>query len=472
MMMKNTTKTSFLFVLAGTIVTLFVSFVAVTSTKIESSSSYGPNTTPTHSNSVDGSFHQQNQRQRRRKLLPLDIDCVLYLKVIDIDNSNGNDTGTGNVNGNAGNANANADDDDIEEWNCEFTPDQTRILVDLGIMNGNGNNGNNNRNNNKQYYYSSMIIPIYGVSNTVLEAKGAVSGESVMKMRNQPTTSASSSAASVASPSVVISSSLASLYSDDAGVGKDGSSSSSSSFAIIEAEADETEEGRAYYDPDNEEPMQLYVPDNGDNIMIETLIPRKRHQNPPLSSLQQQQQPQRGRRRSEQDDGRQVMKTLVVRVTDSHGVRMVTNTTQLLDAVFGKNDNDDDDDAKNTDVSFRSQYSACSKNQFLIEKATATTTMDSDSSNANVVTTSTTATSRHHRIGLVDVVIDIPAEGNSRSKIGTAAVEKAEELYGNGRQNLPPQQLQSLQSQFDLVLFCLPKGSSSSGGQKNWIAYA
>ena len=151
---------------------------------------------------------------------------------------------------------------------------------------------------------------------------------------------------------------------------------------------------------------------------------------------------------------------------------MVTNTTQLLDAVFGKNDNDDDDDAKNTDVSFRSQYSACSKNQFLIEKATATTTMDSDSSNANVVTTSTTATSRHHQIGLVDVVIDIPAEGNSRSKIGTAAVEKAEELYGNGRQNLPPQQLQSLQSQFDLVLFCLPKGSSSSGGQKNWIAYA
>jgi len=116
------------------------------------------------------------------------------------------------------------------------------------------------------------------------------------------------------------------------------------------------------------------------------------------------------------------LKTLVVRVIDKSGTQIDADSTQLKDDVF------------EDDVSLRSQYSACSKEQIIIEPAYD-----------------------YGDGGIVDVKIDIDSVQGNEKELEKAAVAKAQELFGG---------TEGLAKLFDLVMFCLPPKTG------NWVAYA
>eukprot|EP00532_Pseudo-nitzschia_australis_P010630 CAMPEP_0168228272 /NCGR_PEP_ID=MMETSP0140_2-20121125/14560_1 /TAXON_ID=44445 /ORGANISM="Pseudo-nitzschia australis, Strain 10249 10 AB" /LENGTH=658 /DNA_ID=CAMNT_0008159819 /DNA_START=1 /DNA_END=1974 /DNA_ORIENTATION=- len=116
------------------------------------------------------------------------------------------------------------------------------------------------------------------------------------------------------------------------------------------------------------------------------------------------------------------LRTLVVRVIDADKKAVAANVAQLNDDIFTDS------------VSLKTQYAACSKDQLIIEPA-------------NVGYN-----------GIVEVPINIVAANSIASTLESAAVAKAEEMYGGS---------EGLREKFDLVMFCQPPGSS--GG---WVAYA
>jgi len=111
---------------------------------------------------------------------------------------------------------------------------------------------------------------------------------------------------------------------------------------------------------------------------------------------------------------------LVVRVIDSKDKVLPVDAATLSTDVFSDS------------VSLGTHYRACSKDRFSIEPSS-----DGDGT------------------GVVDVKVDVEATSSS---IESAAIEKAEELYGGNS---------GLWSKYDLVLFCQPPVESS-----NWVAYA
>jgi hypothetical protein len=219
---------------------------------------------------------------------------------------------------------------------------------------------------------SMTIMDIDGVTFDLLESKNAVSGESVMKTNMMMITSTT----------------------NNGGGGE-----------------------RERTEITDEKLMKLFVPDNGQNIIVKSLsLDDKRHSN--------YYRQRRHRRRQEQvnNSNTGILKTLVVRVTDSVGIRMKADTSQLVGDVFTDS------------VSLRTQYAACSKDQLLIEPATFV----------------------GDGTGIVDVTIDIAAAGQDKTTIQYAAVSRAEELYGG---------TDGLAAQFDLVMFCQPESGS------DWLAY-
>ena len=230
---------------------------------------------------------------------------------------------------------------------------------------------------------SMTIMDIDGVTFDLLESKNAVSGESVMKTNMMMITSTT----------------------NNGGGGE-----------------------RERTEITDEKLMKLFVPDNGQNIIIESLsLDDKRHAN-------YYRQRRRLQTTTTTTNNTRIMKTLVVRVIDSDGVRMKANTSQLVNDIFEDS------------VSLRTQYAACSKDQFIIEPATVFVEESNDATTTTITT------------GIVDVIINITAAGNDRSTIQNEAVARAEELYGGS---------DGLSSRFDLVLFCQPPGTTT-----NWLAYA
>ena len=116
------------------------------------------------------------------------------------------------------------------------------------------------------------------------------------------------------------------------------------------------------------------------------------------------------------------LRTLVVRVIDAGKKAVAANVAQLKDDIFTDS------------VSLKTQCAACSKDQLIIEPA-------------NVGYN-----------GVVEVPINVLAANALTSTLESAAVAKAEEMYGGS---------EGLREKFDLVVFCQPPGSS--GG---WVAYA
>lgn len=130
----------------------------------------------------------------------------------------------------------------------------------------------------------------------------------------------------------------------------------------------------------------------------------------------------RARRRNLASSLPSTLKTLVVRVIDKSGAQMAADSTQLKDDIF------------EDDVSLKSQYAACSKDQFIIEPA-----------------------SEYGDGGIVDVQIDIDVEQGNENILVKAGVAKAEEMFGGTN---------GLGQTFDLVMFCLPPNTGK------WVAYA
>ena len=126
--------------------------------------------------------------------------------------------------------------------------------------------------------------------------------------------------------------------------------------------------------------------------------------------------------------------TLVVRITDAVGNGVTATTDELYTTIFGN------DDASSSN-SLTQQYAACSANQLILEPAA-------------VVEVGGETT-----YGVVDVRINITAAGNSRLDVANLANKQAQELYSNGAK--------LSKGGFDLVMFCLPPNTNES-----WIAYA
>ena len=126
-------------------------------------------------------------------------------------------------------------------------------------------------------------------------------------------------------------------------------------------------------------------------------------------------------RRNLADSNPDTLRTLVVRVIDTHGTT-VANAAQLKDDIF------------EDFVSLKRQYAACSKDQLIIEPA-------SDVGDG----------------GIVDVNINIAATNGTKYALQNTAMAKAEELY-RGEEGVA--------KKFDLVMFCQPPGSGT------WLAYA
>jgi hypothetical protein len=127
------------------------------------------------------------------------------------------------------------------------------------------------------------------------------------------------------------------------------------------------------------------------------------------------------------------LQTLVVRITDNVGSRINASKVELANDIFSTDE-----------LSLKSGYAACSHNQLIIEQAinvTTTTTTDSDVDDGIITTATTTAT------GIIDVSIDITADGSNRLDVSSLATTKVEEILGL--------ETKSLSNEFDLVMFCL-----------------
>jgi hypothetical protein len=116
--------------------------------------------------------------------------------------------------------------------------------------------------------------------------------------------------------------------------------------------------------------------------------------------------------------------TLVVRITDAVGNGVTATTDELYTTIFGN------DDASSSN-SLTQQYAACSANQLILEPAA-------------VVEVGGETT-----YGVVDVRINITAAGNSRLDVANLANKQAQELYSNGAK--------LSKGGFDLVMFCPPQ---------------
>ena len=311
---------------------------------------------------------------RRQLFLSPEMECVLYLKDIQFMDGSGE-----------------------ESWSCEFDRVHLSLLdmfddVDVESDNNDRDHHHGRRHSHRRYY--DTIMDVEGISSALLEAKGAVSGQSIMKMmktknNNNGTTMAimpteKEDEEEQEEPTAVVPMEVP--------------------YIIVLQQHDDSDDDNE----DNNEIMKLFIPNNGDTMMIEQL---------PVNDTR--------RRKLATSNPGTILKTLVVRVSDQNGTRMMANTSQLVNDIF--------DDA----VSLRTQYRACSKGQLRIEPASEVT--DSNGT------------------GIVDIVIPLTAAGKSRSVLQNAAVGRANALYGGS---------EGLRSRFDLVLFCFPQGSG------NWIAYA
>lgn len=239
----------------------------------------------------------------------------------------------------------------------------------------------------KRFGLKSNILDIEGVAKEEIESMSAVSGASIMKI-------------------------------DANGDGGDGD------IVVLGGGGDDDDEGTFV---EATQPL-LQIIDGGTKlkvmndakVAVETMSAEDvRH-----SGYREQ---QKRRERNLADSSPGTLKTLVVRVTDSVGVSVDADTAQLVDDIF------------EDDVSLRTQYAACSKDQLLIEPA-------SDVGDGGT--------------GIVDVTIGISAgaAGTTRSDIQSRALAEAEKSYGGPY---------GLAARFDLVLFCLPPS-----GDTSWIAFA
>jgi hypothetical protein len=350
---------------------------AFTVTPIDYSSSIGSNIRRRYRDD------RNDQDRRRHLMMSSDMECVLYLKDVMFQNDGyGSATTTTTTTTTTRRRSE-------ESWSCEFTKEQA---IEMGIGK------------------SMIIMDIDGITSDLLESKNAISGESIMKMNTMMMMMMSSPSISTSNGGELERNGIVA-----------GKVEGKTSFTVVEQEQEQERTNM----------MKLFVPDNGQNIIIESLsLDDKRHAN-------YYRQRRRLQTTTTTTNNTRIMKTLVVRVIDSDGVRMKANTSQLVNDIFEDS------------VSLRTQYAACSKDQFIIEPATI---FVEESNDATTTTTTTTTT------GIVDVIINITAAGNDRSTIQNEAVARAEELYGGS---------DGLSSRFDLVLFCQPPGTTT-----NWLAYA
>ena len=312
---------------------------------------------------------------------------------------------------------------------CEFSKEDMKMMMTTG------GNVNNEDDNEASFYAVDTMMEIDGVTFDEIDNLGAISGETILKI-------------------------VTTTNNDDIGdsIGDAAVFTEENERPFIEQQFFDDANTKTNYDEDrlptsttsnrqrsnnNNSRMTLFVPPGSVSVAelsiddvrhANHLQHRRKNQN---GQQQQQQQVRRGRQRRNLVDSNPgtPLKTLVVRITDNVGSRINATKEELVNDVF------------EDEVSLKTGYSACSFNQLEIQPA------------VNV----------GDGTGIVDVGIDITSEGSNRLDVASLATIKAEELYTSDDDD-------TLADTYDLVLFCLPygtySGSSSTTGQKNWIAYA
>jgi len=310
---------------------------------------------------------EQHPHQQQRHLLADDSECVLYLKIVEFEDEG---------------------EDDIEEWSCEFPRAYAAAHFHGGID----------------------IMDIAGIDKAVLDASGAVSGESLLTTKNAYVqqsfhTSLTSSAggARAAVPQ------LSDKDAPAAATATDSSTDIDPNIRLV------------ITDPDNSVVSPL--PHEDARHHQQRRLRRRRNNSDSHSTNSTN---SRTRRHLVEAFG--TLKTLVVRPISPNGAVVAASTAKLRNDVF------------EDDVCLKSQMEACSHQQLTIQAANV-----GDG-------------------GVVEVQMDVnPLDTGDRNanrgEISASARTAAAALYGGGPDG------DDLGANYDLVIFCVPTNG-------RWDAFA
>jgi hypothetical protein len=144
----------------------------------------------------------------------------------------------------------------------------------------------------------------------------------------------------------------------------------------------------------------------------------------------------RGRRGLATKEG-VVLRTVVIRVTDSEGISPQASREKLINDFYSNTNNETTATATTATISLKSQYESCSYGKLQIEPFVGKT-----KSKGKMI-----------KDGVVDIKVDYnifdTTSGGNRNKLQRAAIDTAVEEIGDLKSD----------DDFDLILFCFPAGT-------------